>query len=237
MVAPYRAQIERPLSPQNPRWIRRRPAVLGSAAEVVVAHRIAGGSHSRGSFGRGLALLSLTAPLVFCALPLLGISQIGCGGEAASEGDGTRTALDEFRVENTAKPVIPVPDKKSTEDFSPEQQEQFKVALRRGGEKAANCAKVVEDGPRGAGSVKVVFDGKVGRVTDVHVDPPYAGTGLEQCIKNAFLHEYSVPFEGKLEVPFDIKLPPRADEPADAKKPKGKGAAPAPAGKDPKKKP
>ena len=95
----------------------------------------------------------------------------------------------------------------------------MEIALKRGGEKAANCATVVPDAKTGEGEVKVTFDGKKGRAVDVTVGAPWAGTTAESCIKRSFVGEIIVPFEGNLEVPYTVKLPARA-EPVD---PKAKG--------------
>jgi hypothetical protein len=101
------------------------------------------------------------------------------------------------------------------------QREQMEIALRRGGDKSAKCVDVVADAPRGEGEVKVVFDGQKGRATDATVGPPFAGTPVEACIKRAFIGEIIVPFEGdQLEVPFTVKLPPKAGD--DKKPPKKK---------------
>jgi len=103
------------------------------------------------------------------------------------------------------------------EGLNSDQKKQMEIALRRGGDKAANCTEVVADAPAGEGEVKVVFDGQKGRVTDVLVGPPFAGTPAEGCIKRAFVGEIVLPFDGEpLEVPYSVKLPPK------------KGAAPAP---------
>jgi hypothetical protein len=107
-----------------------------------------------------------------------------------------------------------------------DQKAQMEIALRRGGEKAANCATVVVDAPAGEGSVKVVFDGKKGRCVDVDVGPPFAGTSAESCIKRAFVGEIVIPFEGQRAVPYNIKLAPRqsvdTDKNADSKAGKSK---------------
>jgi hypothetical protein len=109
--------------------------------------------------------------------------------------------------------------------LNPEQKKQMEVVLHRGGEKAANCTEVVQDAPPGEGEVKVTFDGQKGRVTEVTVGPPFAGTPAEACIKRSFVGEIIVPFEGDpLEVPYTVKLPPK------------KGAAAPPADKNDKKK-
>ncbi|WP_437575687.1 hypothetical protein [Sorangium sp. So ce887] len=89
-----------------------------------------------------------------------------------------------------------------------DQKKQMEIALRRGGDKAANCAEVVPSAPTGEGEVKVVFDGQKGRVTDVLVGPPFAGTPAESCVKRAFVGEIVLPFDGEpLEVPYTVKLP------------------------------
>jgi hypothetical protein len=89
-----------------------------------------------------------------------------------------------------------------------DQKKQMEIALRRGGDKAANCAEVVSNAPTGEGEVKVVFDGQKGRVIDVLVGPPFAGTPAEACVKRSFIGEIVLPFDGEpLEVPYTVKLP------------------------------
>jgi hypothetical protein len=108
------------------------------------------------------------------------------------------------------------------EELNEAQKTQMEIALRRGGDKAANCASVVPDAARGEAEVKVTFDGKKGRAIDVAVGPPWAGTDAESCIKRSFVGEIIVPFEGQLEVPYTVKLPAKADAPdKGAKGPKG----------------
>lgn len=117
----------------------------------------------------------------------------------------------------------PSPREPDTSGLSPDQKAQMEIALRRGGDKAANCATVVPDSPSGEGKVKVLFDGKKGRCVDVTVGSPFAGTPVESCIKRAFVGEFIVPFEGELEVPYIVKLPPKpAAETDKAKDGKGK---------------
>src|SRR5438094_453243 len=77
-------------------------------------------------------------------------------------------------------------------------------------------------GSRGEGEVKVTFDGKKGRATDVSVGPPWAGTEMESCIKRSFVGEIIVPFDGELEVPYTVKLPAKPEDPS-----KTKGTKPA----------
>jgi hypothetical protein len=99
-----------------------------------------------------------------------------------------------------------------------DQKAQMEIALRRGGDKAANCASVVADAKPGEGEVKVTFDGKKGRATDVAVGAPWAGTPTEACIKRAFIGEIIVPFEGELEVPYTVKIGGKAEPAKDPKK-------------------
>ena len=76
--------------------------------------------------------------------------------------------------------------------------------------------------------MKVTFDGKKGRATDVAVGPPWAGTETESCIKRAFVGEIIVPFDGELEVPYTVKLPAKAEEPVKGKPGAKPAAKPAP---------
>jgi hypothetical protein len=114
------------------------------------------------------------------------------------------------------------------DDLNEAQKEQMEIALRRGGDKAANCERVVPGTAKGEGEVKVTFDGKKGRATDVAVGAPWAGTDAEQCIKRAFVGEIIVPFEGELEVPYTVRVGPKDAKDADKggkdkDKDKGKG--------------
>jgi hypothetical protein len=94
-----------------------------------------------------------------------------------------------------------------------EQKKQMEIALKRGGEKAAQCPQStgIEDAPRGKHEVQVTFDGQKGRVTEVIVGPPWAGTPIEGCIKRSFIGEIVLPFDGDLEVPYMVELPPKKD--------------------------
>lgn len=145
---------------------------------------------------QGIALLALTA---------------GCGAaqpkQAGEENNfdatptGTATA-----AADTPKWSDKASSKAKDDDLNDAQKEQMEIALRRGGDKVANCASVVPDAARGEGEVKVTFDGKKGRATDVQVGPPWAGTPAEACIKRAFVGEIIVPFDGELEVPYTVKI-------------------------------
>ncbi|MEO7330882.1 MAG: hypothetical protein ABI193_20070 [Minicystis sp.] len=133
----------------------------------------------------------------------------------------------------TEQPTNPsMPPVAVEEGLNPAQKEQLEIALRRGGEKSASCVGVVPDAPRGEGEVKVTFDGKKGRAVDATVGPPFAGTAVESCIKRSFIGEIVVPFDGELEVPYTVKLPPKPGDDPKAKDPKAKD----PKAKDPKKK-
>ena len=113
----------------------------------------------------------------------------------------------------------------STSGFTKEQEEQMIIALRRGGDKAGNCLEVVAGAQAGEGEVQVTMDGQKGRVTDVTVGSPWAGTPVEPCIKRSFVGEIILPFEGPPKmVPYTVKL----------EKKKAAGTAPA---KAPEKKP
>ena len=153
---------------------------------------------------RELALLALAA-LTLCA----------CG--AAEPKDSFDQAL-----LAQANGTAPAPETPKTSDSSPTsdakeddlndaQKTQMEIALRRGGDKAANCFRVVEGAVAGEGEVKVTFDGKKGRAVDVSVGAPWAGTAVESCIKRSFIGEIIVPFEGQLEVPYTVKLGAKAD--------------------------
>jgi hypothetical protein len=93
-------------------------------------------------------------------------------------------------------------------DLNEGQKEQMMIALRRGGEKAANCGQVVADTKTGKGEVEVTFDGQKGRITDVSVGAPWAGTPAEQCIKRSFVGEIVLPFDGDPKaVPYTVEIP------------------------------
>jgi hypothetical protein len=93
-------------------------------------------------------------------------------------------------------------------DLNEGQKEQMMIALRRGGEKAANCGQVVADAKTGKGEVEVTFDGQKGRITEVGVGAPWAGTPAEQCIKRAFIGEIVLPFDGDPKaVPYTVEIP------------------------------
>jgi len=173
----------------------------------------------------GLALLSLAA---------------GCGASQPKQSgdennfESTPTGSATAAAESSPKWSDKASNKEKDDDLNEAQKTQMEIALRRGGDKAANCPSVVPNAVKGEGEVKVTFNGKKGRATDVSVGPPWAGTDAEACIKRAFVGEIIVPFDGELEVPYTITLGPKAGS-ADADKAKGKDKDKAPKGKDKKK--
>ncbi len=164
--------------------------------------------------GHGLSLLALAA-------------LTACGGAQKPDDDGIAALLTAPTATASADADAPpkVADKASAkdEDLNDAQKEQMEIALRRGGDKVANCSSVVPDALKGDGEVKVTFDGKKGRAVDVAVPAPWAGTDAESCIKRAFVGEIIVPFEGTLEVPYGIHVGPKVDASKD-KGAKDKGA-------------
>jgi hypothetical protein len=119
---------------------------------------------------------------------------------SASKDDDAKPASRPASRPTPAKSGSPV------DDLNDAQQEQLKIALLRGTKKSANCDKVVPGTAVGTGDVTVTFDGKKGRAIGVVVPPPWAGTDAESCIKQAFLNEIVVPFDGQLEVPCTITV-------------------------------
>jgi hypothetical protein len=176
----------------------------------------------------------LSVPALPASLALLGAltgltALVGCGGSQTNSDDALLAQVNgKAPVElgatkdgdSSAGSGSGSSDKSAKEeDLNEAQKTQMEIALRRGGDKSANCASVVPDSAKGEGEVKVTFDGKKGRAVDVAVGAPWAGTDAEQCIKRAFIGEIIVPFEGQLEVPYTVKLGPKGGDAAD----KGKG--------------
>lgn len=135
-----------------------------------------------------------------------------------AEGGGTDTSETSGGGTSSSKPPPPV---EGSGGLSDTQKEQMEVVLKRGARKAENCSQSVPDGKGGEGEVKVLFDGQKGKVTEVTVGAPWAGTSMESCVKRAFVDEYIVPFDGDpLEVPYTVKIPEKAGAAAaDPKKP------------------
>lgn len=162
---------------------------------------------------------------------------VGCGATTPSADSPDSPGASPSGSASADEPVKwsnKVSNKERDDSLTEDQKAQMEIALRRGGEKASHCISVAADAKPGEGEVKVTFDGKVGKATEVSVGPPWAGIPLvESCIKRSFIGEYIVPFEGSLEVPYTVKLVAK-DAPADPKK-DAKDAKKDPK-KDPKKK-
>jgi len=143
----------------------------------------------------------------------LGLSLAACGGEKKD----TEVPSNDPKPDSTGSPKDPPPpppEKKTGVDaLSADQKKQLEIALKRGGEGSAHCPEVVEGTKSGEADVKVTYDGSSGRVSEVVVPPPWAGTPAESCIKKAFSKEVVMPFEGKLEVPYTIKLTAKGPPP------------------------
>lgn len=147
-------------------------------------------------------------------LPLIILAASACSGakpkQAGEDYNFEQAHSDEAAPAETESPsdAEASASQDSGGGLNDDQKKQMEIALRRGGDKASNCAEVVPSAPTGEGEVKVVFDGQKGRVTDVLVGPPFAGTPAEACVKRAFVGEIVLPFDGEpLEVPYTVKLP------------------------------
>jgi hypothetical protein len=176
-----------------------------------------------------------SAPTLERALPrgfflaLIALSSafaVGCGGAQQDEDAFAGVPLTTPTYEGGSRPP---PDSTTsggssdgaTGDMNADQKDMIKVALRRGGDKAKNCNAVTNSAIVGEGEVQVVFDGTMGKAVDAQVGAPFAGTGVEACIKQAFVDEIVLPFEGKLTVPYTVKLE-KVAAPVDPKKKKTK---------------
>jgi hypothetical protein len=123
-------------------------------------------------------------------------------GSGSSSDSGGVEGLDDDGGGTEAATATP-----GTEGLDSDQKAQIEVALRRGGDKAAQCPAVVPDSPTGTGDVQVLFDGVKGRAVDAEVGPPFSGTPVEACIKRAFVDEIVLPFDGgPIKVPTTVVL-------------------------------
>lgn len=112
-------------------------------------------------------------------------------------------------------------DAGAASELNDDQQAQIKAILKRGGDQAKNCNAVTSSNVIGEGEVQVVFDGTAGKVVDVQVGSPFAGTGVEECVKQSWIGQIILPFEGKpLTVPYTVKLDSKAAPPDPTKKKK-----------------
>lgn len=173
---------------------------------------------TRGAFSWTRSLV-LVLPLVLACSGGQKDAEVPTG---EGSGDGTDT-----EAGNTDSPP---PRKKPSSDsgssqasggLNDSQKEMMEIVLKRGSKKAENCSESVPDGKGGEGEVRVLFDGQKGRITEVTVGAPWAGTSMESCVKRSFVGEIVMPFEGDpLEVPYTIKIPERKTPLAvDPKKP------------------
>lgn len=151
-------------------------------------------------------LLAATGFVLACVLA-------GCSGSPKQVGDENSWNSEFTKASDTTGSSETSSDSKGSSksgeegDLNEDQQKQMEIALRRGGDKASNCAEVVAGAPTGEGEVEVVFDGEKGRVTDVTVGAPFAGTPVEACIRRSFVGEIVLPFDGEPKsVPYKVKL-------------------------------
>lgn len=160
------------------------------------------------------------------ARPLLALAPFlaACSGSQQNvdnpSGDtsGETTTSEESGDTGASKPSSPPPQESG--GLNDAQREQMELVLKRGGKKAENCSESVPEGKGGEGEVKVLFDGKKGRITEVAVGTPWAGTPMESCIQRSFVGEIVLPFDGDaLEVPYTIKIPEKKGAAVDPKKP------------------
>ena len=164
-----------------------------------------------------------TRSLVLLFPMILACSGAQNSAETPEGGTTTEAPLDEVNQPGLKK--TPPTESSDAGGLNKEQREQMEVVLKRGASAAATCSESVPDGKGGEGELKVLFDGKVGRITEVTVGAPWAGTSMEACVKRSFVGQIIVPFEGDpLEVPYTVKIPERkspivADPKADPKKP------------------
>lgn len=169
----------------------------------------------RGAFSWARSFVALVPLVLACSGSQQNVDspsgETGTGAET-SAGEATSTG------EDTAGGASSPPPASGAGGLNKEQTEQMELVLKRGSKKAEQCSESVPDGKGGAGEVKVLFDGQKGRITEVTVGPPWAGTSMEACIKRSFVGEIILPFEGDpLEVPYDIKIPEKQGAAADPK--------------------
>lgn len=160
------------------------------------------------------------------AAVLVALVIAGCGASEQKQADDPSAGF----IQPTVRPANASPkegawsSEPSNEGarLNEDQKRQMEVALRRGGEKAANCGET-SGGEPGKGEVTVTFDGQKGRVTEVAVGQPWAGKDAETCIKRAFEGEIVMPFDGDaIDVPYTVEIVDKkktgANETVDKKK-------------------
>lgn len=152
------------------------------------------------------------------------VAAVGCGGTQQTDDDAIPLTTPTFDGNTASRPVetSEPEDHSATGQMNDDQKDMIKVALRRGGDKAKNCNTVTNSNVTGEGDVQVVFDGKMGKVVEAQIGAPFAGTDVEACLKQSFVDEIVLPFEGKLTVPYTVKLEPNKNlpPPGTKKKPK-----------------
>jgi hypothetical protein len=132
-----------------------------------------------------------------------------CGGPQPKQVGDTKTPVQEGGKDDVDQPELGQP---SNPDIATGEgkfdEEAAQICLNRGAKKAAECAKVNLDIPKGEGSVDVVFDGTKGRVVDVNLGASYTSTSAlaQQCLKNAFIGEILPPFRGTKTMPFTFTI-------------------------------
>ena len=144
---------------------------------------------------------------------IVSMALVACGGSQPKPEDATGSGTETPTGEPAGGGTEAAPAKEEgVGGLSEDQKKQMEIALRRGGEKAAHCGEVVADAPKGKGEVQVTFDGQKGRITEVEVGSPWAGTPAEACIKRAFVGEIVMPFDGDaMVVPYGVELGAKKD--------------------------
>ncbi len=153
---------------------------------------------------------STTTPLASA----LAVTLVACASAQQPDDDEISIPLTSSTIEAKAPPPMPA---ENEDELDADTKQQIKDALKRGGEAAAQCNFVAKTNIQGEGQVDVVIDGSVGKFVDATMGPPFAGTPVEDCIKQAFTQEYALKFKGKLTLPYSVKLVP-AKEAVDPKK-------------------
>jgi hypothetical protein len=136
------------------------------------------------------------------------VALAGCSGGQLHQESPNNTVLPASESSASSEPP---PRRVADGELTEDQKEQMRTALQRGGRAANECNKILPNAmPEGGeGEVTVIFDGQKGRVSDVEVGQPMAGTVLEACVKRAFLNEVILPFEGDpIEAKYTLTLAP-----------------------------
>ncbi|HTJ83207.1 MAG TPA: hypothetical protein VL400_15920 [Polyangiaceae bacterium] len=164
------------------------------------------------------------APALMTGLFFASIVAVGCGGAQQADEDTVPLTTPTFEGGSRPPPAdtATADSGGATGEMNADQKDMIKVALRRGGDKAKNCNTVTNSNVSGEGEVQVVFDGTAGKVVDAQVGAPFAGTDVEACVKQSFVDEIVLPFEGKLTVPYTVKLEPNKNLPPPGTKKKTK---------------